>query len=155
MFYISVLIEVEADIKCDRSVEKCILSQWNAIGRKWYRGERLTESEMEQLNRVRDEMRQRDLEIVNCAPGSIRVWILCRTKGAVGELRKMFTDGRLRDIFNRLFNCLRKRDEHIKMRLKMAPEQFERDKDYFLELGNTILISVFINLCRIVCHMCI
>ena len=67
---------------------------------------------------IEDEFRQRGIEVVHTEIGdSIRVWLWCRTPVAAAKLHKMEKDGRLRDLLNRMFTSLLKREAKLKAKL--------------------------------------
>ena len=114
---------------------------------------RASDKERRQMRQIVDELAKSDIEMVHTEiDKSIRVWLLCRTEFAVLKLQKMMKDGRLEDILIRLFSIFLKREVRftrflrrffrskgqLKMKYRIAPEEFLQAQEYFETFGNQV-----------------
>ena len=118
---------------------------------KLERGEPISCKEWSEIQELIDILKKQDIEIVHTEISkSVRVWLLCRRHVAVLKLQKMVKDGRLEDILIKLFSIflkrevrftrLLKRKGQLKMKFRIAPEQYLQAQEYFETFGSQLVI---------------
>ena len=114
--FISVLREVHVNLE-NISDESELVSRYKEMEQAYHNARR-------DFLHIKDELRQRGIEVVHAEIGdSIRVWLWCRTQVGVAKLQKMEKDGRLRDLLNRMFTSLLKREAKLKAKLYVICHQ--------------------------------
>ena len=115
--FTSVLSEVHVNLE-NISDESELVFRYKEMKSRLEEKEQAYHNAQRDFLHIEEEFRQRGIEVVHAEIGdSIRVWLWCRTQVAAAKLQKMEKDGRLRDLLNRMFTSLLKREEKLKAKL--------------------------------------
>ena len=113
----SVLSEVHVNLE-NISDESELVSRYKEMESRLEEKKQAYQNAQRDFLHIKDECRQSGIEVVHAEIGdSIRVWLWCRTPVAAAKLHQMEKDGRLRDLLNRMFTSLLKREAKLKGKL--------------------------------------